>query len=93
VAQQGWVDRLGAIVARFGVVALPTLPIRPPLVDELSRGFNSLTSPVNLAGFPAISLPVPAEGRPPTGLQLIGPPGGEELLCAVALRVEAAVAR
>ncbi|MHB1508385.1 MAG: amidase [Acidimicrobiales bacterium] len=84
---------LGAGVGRYGVLALPTLALRPPRLEEFGPGFNILTAPVNLAGFPAISLPVPAgRSRPPCGLQLVGLPGSEALICAVAASIEAAVA-
>lgn len=91
---RSWPAQLAAAARRHGVLALPTLARRPPLLDEFAPGFNLLTAPVNLAGFPAISIPVPCaeRDRPPAGLQLIGLPGTEELLCAVAARVEAAVA-
>ena len=52
-----------------------------------------LTMPANLAGLPALSLPVP--GGPaglPASLQLIGPPGGEERLIALGRMIEAALA-
>jgi amidase len=92
-----WTTRLADVLGRYGVLALPTLAVRPPLLDEFGSGFNVLTSPVNFAGFPALSLPVPVAGggpgRPPCGLQLVGLPGSEALLCAVAARVEAAVAK
>ena len=48
----------------------------------------------NLAGLPALSLPVP--GGPaglPASLQLIGPPGGEERLIALGRVIEAGLAR
>jgi len=42
---------------------------------------------------PCTAQPVPAAGaRIPASLQLVGPPGGEELLLAAALQVEAAMA-
>jgi Asp-tRNA(Asn)/Glu-tRNA(Gln) amidotransferase A subunit family amidase len=47
-----------------------------------------LSGPVNLAGFPAIALPLPG-GR---SVQLIGPPNSETLLCATAAVLETAVA-
>ena len=49
---------------------------------------------LNLAGFPAISLPVPVAeaGRPPAGLQIVGSPRSEALLVALAARIEEAVA-
>lgn len=73
------------------VLVLPTLPCRPPGRFEPVRGFNVLTAPVNLAGLPAVSVPVPVKGRPPTGLQLVGAAGSEELLVALAGRIESAV--
>jgi len=92
----GWIGELGAMVGRHGVLVLPTLAMRPPKLDEFGniKGFNGLTAPVNLAGFPAISLPVPVAeaGRPPAGLQIVGSPRSEALLAAVASRIEAAVA-
>jgi amidase len=91
--RDGWVAPFVDLVRRVGVLALPTLAVRPPVVGEAVVGFNVLCAPVNLAGLPAVSLPVPAPGRPPVGLQLVGPPGGEEQLLAVAARVEAAVGR
>lgn len=51
------------------------------------------TTPVNLAGLPAVSIPVPRRGRLPAALQLFGPAGSEELLLATASRIESAVPR
>jgi Asp-tRNA(Asn)/Glu-tRNA(Gln) amidotransferase A subunit family amidase len=51
-----------------------------------------LTAPANLAGLPALSLPIP--GGPaglPASLQLIGPPGGEEQLIALGHIIEVAI--
>ncbi|MHB1987868.1 MAG: amidase [Acidimicrobiales bacterium] len=87
-----WVPAFISLVETSGILALPTLPCRPPLIGEKVAGFNVLTAPVSLAGLPAISLPVPCRGRPPTGLQLVAPHGREEQLVSVAARVEAAVA-
>ena len=74
------------------MVATPTLTIFPPTIEE---GENLLmarcTLPVNFAGAPALSIPVPAAGGFPASLQLIGPAGGEEGLLASGLVVEAAV--
>jgi amidase len=94
--QPGWTADLGEMIGRHGVLVLPTLALRPPKLHEFGtvKGFNILTAPVNLAGFPAISLPVPVAevGRPPAGLQIVGSPGSEALLAALAARIEAAVA-
>jgi amidase len=76
------------------VLALPTLPSPPPTLAEV-RGYPStvLTAPFNIAGVPALSLPLPARaGTPvPPSLQLVAAHGGEELLCATGLAIEAAV--
>ena len=50
------------------------------------------TFPVNLAGVPALSLPVPSGGPFPASLQLIGPAGSEERLLAAGAVLESAVA-
>ncbi|MGA8680700.1 MAG: amidase [Acidimicrobiales bacterium] len=91
---QSWTLELGGVMRRHEVLALPTLAIRPPELDAFTSGFNGLTAPVNSAGFPAITLPVPvaAADRPPCGLQLVSSAGSEALLCALAARIEAAVA-
>jgi amidase len=47
---------------------------------------------VNLAGVPALSLPVPADGPLPASIQLIGPAHSEERLLAAGSLLEAAVA-
>ncbi len=86
-----WTESLAALLQRYEVLALPTLSTRPPFPDRFGREFNLLTAPVNLAGYPASAQPVPAPGRPPASLQLVGRPGSEELLCAAALRIEAAI--
>ena len=86
-----WTERLGALLGRHQVLALPTLAGRPPFPEQFERDFNLLTAPVNLAGYPAIAQPVPTRGRPPASIQLVGTAGSEELLCATARRIEQAV--
>jgi amidase len=65
----------------------------PPLIGERGRmSLTLLTMPANLAGLPALALPVP--GGPdglPASLQLIGPPNTEEQLLALARHIEAAL--
>ncbi len=79
-------------LARHPFLALPTLVGAPPLLGERGMPLTVLTMPANLTGLPALALPVP--GGPaglPASLQLIGPPGGEEQLIALARHIEAAV--
>jgi amidase len=84
--------QLAGWLRRFPVLALPTLATAPPPVGQRRTGLTSLTAPVNVAGLPALALPVPAANGLPASLQLVGPSGGEELLIAVGRIVEAAVA-
>ena len=82
------------VLAVHPFLALPTLVSAPPLIGERPRiSLTMLTMPANLAGLPALALPVP--GGPaglPASLQLIGPPGSEEQLVALGRLIEAAVA-
>jgi amidase len=87
-------DWFAAALDRHPVLALPTLTGAPPLLGERGMSLTVLTVPANLAGLPALSLPVP--GGPaglPASLQLIGPPGGEERLIALGRMIETALAR
>jgi amidase len=87
-----WRTELAELFKRVEVVALPTLLDVPPLLEEAEKMMNvRATIPVNLAGVPAVSIPVPADPLP-ASLQLVGPPGSEERLVALARRVEAALA-
>jgi amidase len=93
-ARQDLRDWFAAALDRHPVLALPTLTGAPPVRGERGMSLTVLTVPANLAGLPALSLPVP--GGPaglPASLQLIGPPGGEERLIALGRMIEAALAR
>ena len=92
-------DSFRSLFDRFEVLALPTLPVLPPRLDdprsraELALALGRFTPPINVVGLPALALPVPtAAGGLPASLQLVGPLHGEELLVATGARVEAAVA-
>jgi amidase len=89
-AVREWFSRM---LAHHQFLALPTLVGAPPLLGGPFIPLTVLTMPANLAGLPALSLPVP--GGPaglPASLQLIGPPGGEEQLIALGRVIEAALA-
>ena len=72
------------------MLVLPTLTGQPPLLGERGFALTLLTAPVNLAGLPALSLPVPAEGGVIASLQVIG--ATEETVLAFGRVIEAAVA-
>jgi amidase len=90
--QHDWRETLHAAVLRAGgLLALPTVPFYPPpLTAPPGLHFTAFTNPVNLAGFPALALPVPSGHSLPASLQLIGAPGSEELLLATGAVIEAA---
>jgi amidase len=78
--------------AEVDFLVTPTLTIfPPPLEDGDDLLVARCTLPVNLAGVPALSLPVPSDGAFPASLQLIGPDGSEERLLAAGAVLEAAV--
>jgi amidase len=84
------------LLAVHPFLALPTLVGAPPLIGEPGRiPLTLLTMPANLAGLPALALPVPGGPGPRTGLpaslQLIGPPGSEEQLIALGHVIETAL--
>jgi amidase len=90
-AGAAWKLRLGAELSRVGLLVTPTLSDFPPRLDEAEKMYTiRQTHPVNLAGIPALALPVPTGGPLPASLQLIGPAGSEELLLATGVRLEAA---
>jgi amidase len=92
-ARVAWRLQLGEVLAQAGLIVAPVLTDFPPLLDEPARMYEIRQAhPVNLAGVPALALPVPTGGPLPAGLQLIGPAGSEELLLATGLTLEAAAA-
>jgi amidase len=91
--QRGWKETLERVFAEVDLLVTPTLSIFPPHLDDGDDLLVSrCTLPVNLAGVPALSLPVPSGGPLPASLQLIGPAHSEERLLAAAALLEAAVA-
>ncbi|HTU74129.1 MAG TPA: amidase [Trebonia sp.] len=89
----GWKATLDGLWAQVDVLALPTLLGFPPFLEDARDMFKirGLTSPVNVAGLPALALPVASTGRLPASLQLIGPAGSEERLLAAGLLIERAI--
>jgi amidase len=88
--QRAWVDALSALFNQVEFLVTPTLTIFPPHIDDGSELLVArCTIPVNLAGVPALALPVPSGGPVPASLQVIGPAGSEEQLLMVGARLEA----
>jgi amidase len=101
-AQLGsWRQSLLDLFAQAELLALPTMPVFPPRLEDLTPDSlvdiviqtSQYTGLFNAAGVPCTAQPVRAMGtRIPASLQLVGPLRGEELLLATALRIEAALA-
>jgi amidase len=96
----GWREALLELFSRVELLALPTLPFFPPRLDEITPdnmvefaiGLTRHTSLFNAAGVPCTAQPIPVVGAAlPASLQLVGPPGAEELLLPTAARVESAL--
>ena len=88
--QQVWRDELAVALRETSVLAWPTLAVFPTRLDDPAPDTRRTNIGVNLAGHPSLALPVPAGGSIPASVQLMGPDGSEELLCATALVLEAA---
>ena len=91
--QRAWMRTLAGLFEQVDFLVTPTLTIFPPALDD---GNDLLvarcTIPVNLAGVPALALPLPTRGPLPASIQLIGPEHSEERLLAAGAWLESAVA-
>jgi amidase len=91
--QRVWQEALAALFEQVDFLVTPTLTIFPPKLDD---GNDLLvarcTIPVNLAGVPALSLPVPTTGPLPASIQLIGPAQSEDRLLEAGAWLESAIA-
>lgn len=92
--KRAWGDEISDALARFDYLVVPTLRVYPPLIEEVDQKvaatLTANTVPVNLAGLPAVALPIPGDDQFPASLQVIGPAGSEESLLAVAALLEQA---
>jgi amidase len=95
-AREAWRNEVLALFDQVEVLALPTLPILPPRLDDLVGDVTAVviditrhTSVFNAAGNPCTAQPVPMTGSAvPASLQLVGPLGAEELLIPTASLIE-----
>lgn len=92
-AAPAWRDELSAAFARTPVLVTAGIMDEPaPLDDPTRLDTRRLNAAVNLAGIPALVLPVPSRRRFPASIQLLAPHHAEELLLATATVLEAAAA-
>lgn len=85
--QRAWQAEVRSMFERVELLVMPTLVEDPPPVAGGGAVPNPHVFPWNLAGVPALSFPVGSRRPIPTSLQLIAPWGGEEVLCATAVRL------
>ena len=92
-ARAQWRTQLAQLFDRFDLLVTPTLLIFPPTLERAEQLLEArCTLPVNFAGVPALSLPIPARGPLPASIQLVSPAGTEDRLLAAGTVVEAAAA-
>ena len=86
-------DQLG----RHPFLVMPTLIGPPPVIGQRPGSLTVLTGPANLAGLPALALPVPVPADTdwpaglPASLQIIGPAGNEEQILGLGRVIEEAL--
>jgi len=64
-------------------IAEPTIPFEGGTAPARSH-LGIFTQPLSFIGLPVLAVPVARPGRLPIGVQLVGPPGGEDRLFALA---------
>ncbi|CAH0496176.1 AtzE family amidohydrolase [Novosphingobium sp. CECT 9465] len=91
--------RLNALIVDFDVLLAPATPCTAPLIADprimIDGAFSPAradlgihTQPITFTGLPSLAVPLRRPGQLPLGLQLIGKPGGEGILLALARRLE-----
>ena len=85
---------LAAVIDPTAVMAIPTVPEIAPLLDSTDDEFAEfrartlrLTSIASLAGLPQVTVPVTSLAEYPVGLSLIGAPGTDHQLIALAATI------
>ncbi|GAA1877508.1 amidase [Actinomadura bangladeshensis] len=87
---------IAALLDRYDYLAMPTMPITAPEIGATENEFGpltallvSLTSPWNVLGLPALSVPAGTVGGLPVGAQLVTRRGAERILFDAAERLTA----
>jgi amidase len=85
---------MAALLGRDGVLLMPTMPDIAPLISDDEAGLESYRNRAlqmlciaGLAGLPQLSLPLATRLGAPLGLSLVGPPGSDRGLVALAQRI------
>jgi amidase len=85
---------MAEILGTDGVLLMPTMPDIAPLISDDEAGLESyrnralqMLCVAGLAGLPQLSLPWATRLGAPLGLSLVGPPGSDRSLVALAQRI------
>ncbi|MFF4236543.1 amidase [Actinomadura geliboluensis] len=85
---------IAALLDRYDLLAMPTMPITAPKIGATECEFGpltallvSLTSPWNVLGLPALTVPAGTVGGLPAGVQLVTRRGAEDVLFRAAERL------
>lgn len=87
-------ERLLAEFRSHDLLVMPTVPIVAPPIEDFAAYLMRLARtaiPFSFVGFPAVTVPCGTVHGLPVGMQLVAPPGREDLLLAVGSLVERAV--
>ncbi|MBM9459997.1 amidase [Nocardioides sp. zg-536] len=77
----------GVLVLPSAATVAPELDLTGPVKDDLRLRTMQLTCVAGLGGLPAVSLPLAAVDDLPVGVCLVGRPGDDELLLAIAATI------
>ncbi|MDH2384491.1 amidase [Bradyrhizobium sp. CER78] len=92
--------RMASLFEQVELLILPTCPCSAPLVGtervdidgwtgDVRKALMAHTAPVNLVGYPAVTIPMPRmKDAPPAGLQLIGRPGRDHEVIGAAAQLQ-----
>lgn len=84
---------LAGFFTRFDLVLAPNLPFAPPRVEENFDALFAFPDPLgaagNVAGLPAVALPMGLVNGLPVSLQLVGPPLAEARVLSAAMLFQA----
>lgn len=89
--REPWRTELAEVFGSVGIIVLPTMIAYPSRLGSHHPAPNAACPAINLAGHPALSMPVPSGGLLPASIQLVAPDHHEPRLLATAALIEAAV--
>jgi amidase len=93
-------EHLAALLSSADVLVLPSAPTvalargaSESVINSFYQRALAIGGLASLAGLPQISIPIPVSDVGPIGLGIVGPPGADRTLLALAASIEAALER